>query len=256
MSEFQPPPQYAQYPRNSFQPSGEFDRPPGVYFDAVGDAWTLVKRDLGTWVALLLVAIVIASLIALPFQSIGIVMQGGLQPTPGDTNIGAMIIANVLSFIGSAMGFPVYAGLLYAALKQIRGESISISDLFKGFSHFVPLALFGVLYHVLVLIACLLCLFPGVFAIGVLAPGMLLIMDRGYGPVQALTEGMRTLGNQAWMLGLFLIVVYVAMSMLGTLMCCIGLLVTLPIVVVSMALHYNYFWPTQTQQVVMPDMTV
>jgi uncharacterized membrane protein len=230
-----------------------------VYFDALGDAWTIVKRDVGTWAALVLVAIVLAFIVALPFQVVSAVLTDSFNPQrPNPFDIGPLLIGSALNLVGSVVGFPVYAGLFFAAIKQIRGEQIAINDLFGGFSHFVPLAVFGFLLHLLWLIGCLLCIFPGVYALGVLSPGVLLIMDRGYGPVKAISEGMRVLGSQAWMLGLFAIFSYIAMSILGTLMCCIGLLVTMPVLVVAVALHYHYFWPSapQQQQQIMSDVSV
>jgi hypothetical protein len=251
VSDFTPPPQYAEYPRGTAQPSGEFDRPPGVYFDAIGDAWTLVRRDIGTWISLVLVAFLLATIIAMPFQVIGTVLQGtggGFNPaSSGPFDVAAFSLSMVLNLLGGAVGFPVYAGLYNAAIKQIRGEQITINDLFKGFSHFLPLAIYGLLYNLLIAIGCALCLFPGVFAIGVLSPGALLIMDRNMGPVQAISESLKTMGNQSWMLGLFVIVAGIAMSVLGTLMCCVGLLVTMPVYFVAIALHYNYFWKKEPE---------
>ena len=204
----------------------------------------------------MLVGVVLASLIALPFQLVGNLLSegGGFDPIKGFVP-GAFALSLGCNLIGGAIGFPVYAGLYWAAIKQIRGEPISINDLFKGFSHFVPLLAFGLVYNALLVVACMLCGFPIVFAMGLTAPCALLIMDRGFGPTQAISESFRVLGGQAWLLGLFMIVAGFALGVIGFLMCCVGILITMPVYFVCIALHYNYFWPTQAPQPhVMPEM--
>ena len=150
MSEFEQPPPYVQYPRSNFQPSGEFDRPPGVYFDAIADAWELVKRDLGTWIAMFLLSGIVGILIAAPFHVVSAFVPGGQWIFGQPINPGPFAFANFIVTIGHCLAFPAYAGIYYAALKQIRGEPLEIGNVFRGFSHFVSLAGFGLLYNLLV----------------------------------------------------------------------------------------------------------
>ena len=56
------------------------------------------------------------------------------------------------------------------------------------------------------------------------------------------------------MLGLFAVVALIALALLGIAMCCVGMLITLPVWIVATTLHYHYFWPTQTTQPVVPPM--
>jgi uncharacterized membrane protein len=255
VSEFTPPPQYAQYPRDQFQPSSEFDRPAGVYLDAIGDSWTIVKRDLGTWVAMFLVSALLAQLMSAPLSVVNILIQNGGTFIPQrQPEINAMYFVTSLFFglLSSAISLPLQGGLLYVALKQVRGEQTEFGDLFKGFSHFLPLALFGVLAYLLALVATALCFIPVIFVIGILTPGTLLVMDRGLSPTEAVSEAVRVLGGKAWTLGLFQILVSVLMVILGLLMCCVGILVTIPVVIVFSALHYHYFWPRQVREAVLP----
>ena len=259
MSEFTPPPQYAQYPRDQFQPSGEFDRPPGVYLDAIGDAWTIVKRDVGTWVGMLIVVTLLAQFISAPLSIVNLLIQNGGTFIPSkEPQIDAAYFGwtTFFSLLSSAISMPLQAGLMYVALKQIRGEQTEFSDVFKGFSMFLPLAGFGMLVFLMALAGTLLCFIPLFFVMGVVTPGILLIIDRGLGPVQAISESVRVLGAQAWTLGVFLLLVSLLMVALGFLMCCVGLLVTIPVVIVFSALHYHYFWPRQPMQPVSYEMPV
>ncbi len=70
MSDIPPPdqqsPDFSNYPRTNAQGGSPYQRPPGVYFDSIGQAWELVKRDLATWLAAILVAGVIGGIVALP----------------------------------------------------------------------------------------------------------------------------------------------------------------------------------------------
>jgi uncharacterized membrane protein len=246
VSQFDPPQPYAEYPRDSFQPTGEFDRPPGVYFDALADGWTLVKRDLGTWIAMALLAGIVATALSFFSQAVSDVLFGSdmVMMTPdGRPDFSRMGLLIGFSLVANSIAYPVYAGLYWAALKQIRGEQISVPDLFKGFAHFLPLLGYGILYNVLFTLGCMLCIFPGIYIMGAMTPGPLLIIDKGMGPFEAFSESIRVMGSQVWLLGLFAFVAVFAMVILGLLMCCVGVVVTMPVYVVAIALHYHYFWP-------------
>jgi hypothetical protein len=253
-----PPSSFANYPRPQYggAPSGEFSRPPGVYFEAIGDAWRIITQDLWNWVAITMIAWILIILLSIPGSiAASLVQNGGQLLSTDPPTLANTLLSIPVNIVGGALVYPAVGGYLWAALKRVRGEEAQIGDLFYGFQHFVPLVLYGILYSVLTVVGLLLLIVPGIYVIGAITFSPLLIMDKNLGPVQAIGASMRTLGSNAWLMFGFLFVSGI-LAGLGVFACCVGALVSAPIYVIGIALHYHYHFDGQAPQSYAPPAHV
>jgi len=239
---YQQQPNYSNYPRGGGNPD-PYRRPPGVYFDNIGQAITLVQGNLGTWVLATLIAFgsYFVCIFAVDFLMIGTMMSTG-----GRVNPSALLIIYPIFFV-IALAFQIlFAGLLNMGLKQARGEPIVVGDVFSGFPKAINVILAMLVTSILVAVGLLACFVGSWWVAGLLCFMPLLVVDKGLNPIEALQLSWDTLKPHAW--GLFALVFVAGLiGGLGMLACGIGLLFTYPVYFSIMGLAYNNFFPMDAQ---------
>ena len=246
MSDIPPPPRqdpsgYSNYPRANFS-TGQSQRPPGVYFDAIGIAWRMVQAEMSTWVLTSLVFGILVYAIILPINlGTNILFYGSiLGPTiPSATTYAVGILTGLIP--GMLIGV-IQAGMLNMAVKQARGEPIRVGDMFKGFSHIGHIMLAALITTILTYIGIVLLIIPGMFAIGLFTFVPILIVDQKMTAFEAIETCWKNLKPHA--LAIFALVFVAALlSGLGVCLLCVGILFTIPIFILTIGLTYTYFFP-------------
>ena len=222
-----------------------FATPPArkVNFDNIGKAFNLVKEQLGVWIPTMLVYVLVVGVIStvsnLILQAIGLGAgsRGGNTPPTG-----LVVAGSFLNFgINLVAGAFFQGGLYRMALKQVRGEAISISDLFSSGDVVAGLAV-GQLLIALMLYAGVLALCIGAFIVAGLTMFVLpLIVDQRLGAVEAIGTSFNTLKSDLVNATGFYFVSSLAAG-LGILACGIGVLFTAPILPLAVALTYQDFF--------------
>lgn len=212
----------------------------------ISAAWELVKAHFGLLIG--------ASLVVF-------LLQGAAQAVPFIGGIAGMIV-----------GGPLYGGLYWLNLRLIRGEPGEFADAFAGFNRaFVQLMLVQIIVTLLVVVA----LIPGAIGIiaglavveehsrsigtgvivvgGVLAAAGLVVMiyltvcwlfalalvvDRQMEFWPAMKLSRAQVRKNWWGIFGFMIVTGLVV-MLGVLLCCVGLIVTMPIAIAAMMYAYE-----------------
>ena len=145
------------------------------------------------------------------------------------------------------------------ALRQARGEPISITGAFSAFPQALPLAvvavftagaavllealLLGLLHlagmpgRAAVSLVGLFAAIPSLVLQGLLMFAPLLILDRKVGAVDAMLGSVRLLRGQ-WLLGVLFYFVAALIGGLGILACGIGMIATYPLFLISVAVGY------------------
>ena len=90
----------------------------------------------------------------------------------------------IISF--SFFGGPLIAGYMQIFVKKIRGEDISPTDIFKGFTRFIPLVIGFYLTKILVSIGLFLLIIPGLILIARYFFVELLILDKNLSVSEAM----------------------------------------------------------------------
>lgn len=185
--------------------------------------------------------------------------------------VGGLITSLSFMIVGGAM----MCGIFYAYLKKIDGHSVSFDDLWKGMPFFLP-GLLVVAFIAVPMIAVYALIYIPFILAGVMGPrlsetelmqliaGALvvdffvivimvcihtliifafpLMVDKGLGPVKAMTTSARAVFKNLGGIG-GLIVVNFVLCLLGYIALCVGIYFVIPVIVASTVVAYRKIFP-------------
>ena len=224
--------------------------PPGkVNFGWISEAFSLFQANIGVWIIaglLSLVPLVFAAIIGAIAGASGAATAGAYSPTAanpgaefaqrlgGGGNPAVSLLIQIVSVVYRAW---LYGGVYKAAVKQVRGESISTADLLSGGSMMLPMLIYNIVYSLAVGIGTVLCIVPGLLALGLLFPGFALIAD-GESFGNALSRSIDGMKRDMWMAAAFAFVMGLVIAV-SAIPCGLGLFVTVPMFYLVGALAYR-----------------
>ncbi len=241
-------PRYSNYPRANIGPSGSSvgQRPPGAHFDFISESFTIIRNDLGTWVATSLVMLLIGCAVGLP---LGLLQNVALYGSPlGSPNaswsqmfapaaIGLGLLVN--SFV-YALSFMLTIGIGLMGLKASRGERPQVPELFAPFRLFVPVFLTCLVVTVMIYLGVILLIIPGIIVVGLFSLAPFAAYDQRLSTGDALRWSLENCRPHLWgIFGLFFVAAVI--SGLGICACYVGYLFTAPILGIVMGLTYGTF---------------
>lgn len=155
-----------------------------------------------------------------------------------DDSPGVAFLLSLFELVVSAF---LSGGMYRIALKQLRGEPTSVNDLFSA-GDVVP-ALLGatVLALIAIFLGLILCIIPGLILGLLLMFYTPLIVDKRAGVVDSLTMSFNALKPHLGGLMVYALAI-IGINLIGLLACGLGLLVTVPVTVVSIAIIYQDFF--------------
>ncbi len=242
------PPDYAEYPRPSGGPGSgtPYGRGPGVYFDAIGESWGIVTRDLGTWAAATIVYFAITWALSLPISLLTQPMATAAQREAATTGqfgsfLGVFALQFVLNLIPMSVTAVLHVGMISMAVKKVRGEYVNVGMIFEPFRSFGTIFGSSMLYYLIVFASALACVIPSLFFTPVLLLMPVVAYLKQRNPIEALSL---TYDNcKAHWLGLLgLIVIMGIVAFLGFCACLVGILITWPMYCVVWGIHYRAFF--------------
>jgi len=221
-------PNYGQ-PQQPYAPAPQ--QPRGtVSLDVIGEAWKLVSANMGIWIG--------ATVVYLLVQ----IVMSGLQRATQSTGPNGLPQSTPMSFLLSIVGIFVtqffIAGLMTMALSTIRNGRAEFSQLTSGGAVLLPLVGAFILNAIIIGIGLVLCIVPGIIAMAGFMLITPIIVDKRAGAFGALGESWNAIKphlGSALLLGIVLVLIVFA-SMIP---CGLGLLVSLPLFQVSIALVYR-----------------
>lgn len=203
-------------------------------------AWERVKADPGTILATVIVGMVLVWIVSFVVSFTGQLVGGiGLAAsqrhlgTPfqvmGPLAIGMFTLSWAVNLVVSSF---VIAGIMTFSLKVAKGMPYTFSDLFSGAPFFVSILAANFISMVGISIGLAFLIVPGVILMIGLSMTIPLIVDRGLGPIDALTESWRlTDGNRANIFIFGLIAFGLAVA--GVCACGIGLFLVVPLLYIA-----------------------
>jgi hypothetical protein len=209
---------------------------PVVRFGAIGEAWGLVLAQWSTWVVATIVVILAnGALGALAFALFG----AGHAPMPRGFRFGFPEGATAVQVVLHAIVNGVFVGgMLRMACRQIRGQSFGVEDLFSVTDVLGELVLGSALFAAALFVAGLFCFVPALVAFGLLMFTLPLIVDGRLKATDAIAQSFRTLKGE-WLAASAFHLVVTFLSGVGSCFCFVGLVLTAPLYVLSIALLYR-----------------
>ena len=203
---------------------------PTVSTAAIGQAWNTLKTDLGTWIGISLVYLLIVG--ALYFvEMLLFTRDERLAPHHNPFSVFFLFI---ISIVAVFMG----AGLFKVAITQLRTGRAEFSELFNVFDVAAPLFVAAVLISLATTIGSALCIVPGIFVGLGLSMTTPLIVDQKMDAVDAMKRSWAVCSahfGSLFVLSLVLGLIYIA----GLCTCGLANIVTLPLFYLTFAVVYR-----------------
>jgi uncharacterized membrane protein len=186
-------------------PAVAWTPPPMVEVHAgrwISEGWALVTADLGNYVLLALIFLVLSS-------AVPVILQG-----------------------------PIIAGLHIFTMKKLMGRRAEFADLFTGFNYFVPTLVASIVIGLFVFAGTLLCVIPGLVVAAMYKFTYLFIVDKRMDFWPAMQASHAVVKRDYAGFTLFLILMALV-NVLGALCCIVGLLVSVPVTFAAITVAYK-----------------
>lgn len=213
--------------------------PPYVRWEWIGEGWQMFAEKWQVWVLQMLVVGLIFAVPVLPFyimmffQEVGATPDQPPQISPVFVFLGIGIA--LFAVLGGAFFF---SGFYKTAFKQLRGEQITVGDLFSGGDVFVRVIGAFIAIAFFTLLGALLCFLPAFVVGGLLFFTLPLVVERNLSIGEALSASYEAAKANWLMFTLFAFVVSLLAS-LGQFACYVGMLVTYPLQFTITAIAYR-----------------
>jgi hypothetical protein len=205
----------------------------------IGEGWQMFAEKWQVWVLQMLIVFLVFAIPVVPFYLMMITMQINAEPgAPPELPALFFPLLFVVVIVSVFAGAFFWSGLHKTAIKQLRGELISVGDLFSGGDVFLRVIGAFIAIGVLAMLGALLCILPALIVSGVLFFTMPLIVDRNLGVGEALSASYNATKGNWFMFTLFAFVVGLLAS-LGQFACYVGLLVSYPLYFTITAIAYR-----------------
>lgn len=221
--------------------------------DIVSRSWEFYKKEFGlclggflVFFAVLFIANLALGILFGVLQVAAMAATGGLNPGAGGgggNNPPAALIIIIIVFTLIRMVCQILiqtylqSGLTIFLLRLVRGERPDISEIFRG-ARFLWRGLgANLLYGLMVLVGFVLLIVPGIIVALMFSPFLYYLVDQNCGAIDSLKGAARiTKGN---LLALFVLgLVGAGLGLLGMLACGIGVIFTVPLVMVIQTFGY------------------
>jgi uncharacterized membrane protein len=133
---------------------------------------------------------------------------------------------------------PVQVGICHVTFKLLRGEPTTGSDIFFGFKRFGQAFMFGLVYYIAVALGTYCCYIPGFVIGGLWMLAIPTLADREVGAIEAFGISWQLM-RPFWILGAVMYFLISFMSGLGVLACCVGIVLSYPLLALIPALIYR-----------------
>ena len=195
--------------------------------DAFAWGWKKFTENLGQFIILML-AVFVASVV------IGII-RGIL--TPDSDGVLALLWSALVGVVFYVITSIIQAGVIRAGLGVTQGQPPSVSQLTET-SNIANYILTVILVGIGLFIGLILCVIPGIIWFFLTAYAPIIALDKGVGPVEAITMSINWVKDRPGPVLGILLVSYL-IYLVGFCFFCIGLLVTAPVALVAIVYSYR-----------------
>lgn len=182
----------------------------------VGEGWEIFKKNIGGFVGFTVILILVSALAA--------ILPEKARP-----------LGNIATAVLSG---PLNAGMLIVAFKLIKQRSTTFNDFFLGFNNFLQFFIANLLIGILVGLASLLLVLPGIYLGVAYSLTIALIADRKFDFWEAM-ETSRKVITKRWFSFFGFVLVLALINVVGFLILGIGLLFTIPLTTCAIAAAYH-----------------
>lgn len=153
------------------------------------------------------------------------------------TYVVASLVVTALSIISlGIVAGPLFVGYLDMIRRGVRGESVSLGDLFSGFDRFVPSFIAFLLVSIAVFVGCLFLILPGLAVLLFTMFTLPAIAYEGAGAIAAVQRSVALVQANFVNTLTIAIVIAIAQSIGGAVL--LGVLLTTPLSLIALSVAY------------------
>lgn len=206
----------------------------------IGEGWQMFVERWPVWVVDLLILVAAIAVVAVPMYALVIAAAISAQGQDQPPQVPAVLFLFYLIVIPYIMLVTAFlsAGCYHTAMKQLRGEAISVGDIFGGGRYFLRMLVATFIIGIATSVGAMLCILPGFLVMGMFFFTFPLIIERGLGPIEAMSTSFSVTRTNLVMFTLFAFVVHL-LAGAGSMACGIGALVTYPLLFTVTAVAYR-----------------
>jgi len=149
-----------------------------------------------------------------------------------------LVVASSTLIIGLILAGPLTAGFFYIIFNRIRGNSIYIGDISRGFNVFVAAVLADILISVFVTIGFTLLILPGIVISALYMFTFPLIIEKKMDFWQAMETSRKVVTKNIFEMSVFMLLLYIFLFV-GVILFLVGFFIALPIVFAAIAYAYG-----------------
>jgi uncharacterized membrane protein len=151
---------------------------------------------------------------------------------------GALALVSLPAVGPLIIGGPLTLGYAAVSLRLVRGERVEFGDLFMGFQRFLPAFLANLIIGIFVAIGTFLCVIPGLVVAVLYGITFFFMFDRNQDFWPAMESSRQTVMEAFWPWCLVWLVLF-ALNLGGAIVCGVGLLLSIPVSALMLALAYD-----------------
>ncbi len=191
--------------------------------EAIKFGWETLKKNFGFLVSIIAIYLVISFV---P----DFVAKRAMEINP--------LIGYFLYIGGYVLMIVALIGLVKISLKLYDNEKAKVSDIFSHYRLFFKYLIASIVYALIVLVGLILLIVPGIIFMLKYYFFDYFVVDKGYGPIEALKKSAEiTKGNRLNLFMFILLILFI--NILGMFFFFIGLIITIPITILATAFVYR-----------------
>lgn len=171
-------------------------------------AWEIITADFSNFVIL---ALIYCAIIAVASSTV----------------VGAFLVVGPLS-----------VGFFIIIFNKIKGIPLNIGDIARGFDYFLAAVLSNILVGFFVGLGTIFCIIPGIVIAALYLFVAPFIADKKLDFWEAMEASRKSISGHIFEMSIFIFVLFLV-NLIGVLLCVIGLLVTIPLSFVAIALAFD-----------------
>jgi len=199
------------------------------FSDVLGYGWRVMKANLGFFVGLGFIFLIITYLPAI---------ARAMLKSPNMPKASYITAEVLLIILGWVINIVLAIGLMKIALSFCDERKPKLSTLFDAWGCFWRYVGASILYGLIMMAGFILLIFPGIIWAVKFSLSFYFVIDEGLGPIEALKASSRTTMGVKWDLFGFGILCGL-INLLGLLCLIVGIFATYPTVIVASALVYR-----------------
>lgn len=234
---------------------GWFPFPPGVTFDAFGEAFARMRENAGVFIGAGAVAVILPAIIQQVVSVFSnLIAFGSITGASSEPSLTGLItsigVSVVLTLLTAGVQYGLYMGLALMGMDAILGRPVEFR-VFDGFKNFLNLTIVCALILIMMIVGFVLLIIPGLIVIALTCFAPMYVITENLKPVEAIQKSINVTKPYIFPMIGFLIVMGL-LCLVGVCLCFVASFYFYPVAYIAFAYLFLANNPEYLQQAPAP----